>query len=569
MAFFLALFGFFYEYFFEAYLIFGISFLLRLLLKKRFRLSREMIAIIAISLLASMLFTVPSVPTIFSGRDQGSISEAAIRLAQNHQLEFSTPASQEFFKIYGQGKALNFPGFYYTDSGNLITQFPLAYISWLAVFFSLFGLAGLTIANALLFILFLTSFYLLWRIFVPRRCAAIGILLLLTSFSFSWIAKFTLTENMALALLWFSILSLISFLQKNEKLAYWSFFLSSALLIFVRIEGIIFFAFSFLAILLSLPTREYLKKNIFKLFILPVFFLFIIFVINFGISLGFYKEIGKALFNSAGNGIIDINTSVSTWEKYIYPALYILKIYLLYGLLGFFTAGIAGIIYFIKQKKYSILIPLLVVFPSFIYLIDSNISADHPWMLRRFVFSILPTFIFYTVIFLGQLRANSKKGIRSLALIIAFVLLCGNIPAFALHLDFSENKNLLGETETISQNFSSTDLILVDRLASGDGWAMLSGPMNFIFGKNSVYFFNPQDFDKLNLEKFDRIYLIVPEKSIDFWKQSVLYPRMHFWKNYSLQTQRLENNEDAKNLELKFASKKYKTVSGAIFEIEK
>ncbi|TSD00958.1 MAG: Uncharacterized protein Athens071425_520 [Parcubacteria group bacterium Athens0714_25] len=569
MAFFLALFGFFYEYFFEAYLIFGISFLLRLLLKKRFHLSREMIAILAISLLASIFFTVPSVPTIFSGRDQGSISEAAIRLAQNHQLEFSTPASQEFFKIYGPGKALNFPGFYYTDSGNLITQFPLAYISWLAVFFSLFGLAGLTIANALLFILFLTSFYLLWRIFVPWRCAAIGMLLLLTSFSFSWIAKFTLTENMALALLWFSILSLISFLQKNEKMAYWSFFLSSALLIFVRIEGIIFFAFSFLAILFSLPTREYLKKNIFKLFILSVIFLAAIFFINFSISLGFYKEIGKALFNSTGNGIIDIDTSINLWGKYIYPALYILKIYLLYGLLGFFATGIAGIIYFIKQKKYLILTPLLVVLPSFIYLIDSNISADHPWMLRRFVFSILPAFIFYAVIFLSQLRANSKKGIRSLALIIAFVLLCGNIPAFALHIDFPENKNLLGETETVSQSFSSTDLILIDRLASGDGWAMISGPMNFISGKNSIYFFNPQDFDKLNLEKFDRIYLIVPEESIDFWKQSVLYPRMHFWKNYSLQTQRLENNEDAKNLKLKFASKKYKTVSGAIFEIEK
>src|SRR3972149_2208976 len=41
-----------------------------------------------------------SEPTIFSGRDQGSLSEAAFHLTQNSQLAFSTKASQSFFQIY-------------------------------------------------------------------------------------------------------------------------------------------------------------------------------------------------------------------------------------------------------------------------------------------------------------------------------------------------------------------------------------------------------------------------------------------------------------------------------------
>lgn len=571
LAFALSLSGLFYEYIFEAYFIFGISYLLRSIRKKHFRISKEIIAVylaIAIITIAVSFF---SIPTVFSGRDQGSISEAAIRLAQNHQLEFSTPASQEFFKIYGPGKALNFPGFHYTENGALITQFPLVYVSWLAVFFSIFGLGllGLIVANAVLFFLFACSFYFLLRIFVAKKCAAFGMFLLLTSFPFFWITKFTLTENMALALLWFSILNLVLFLQKPDKTPYWLFFLSSSLLIFTRIEGIAFFAFSFIAILFSLPAREYVKKNISYFVIIPLIALAAIFVINFHTNLGFYKEIAKAIFGSTQNTIIDIDTGASLWEKYAYPALYSLKIYLLYGLLGFFVAGIAGIFYFLKKKKYLFLAPLLVAGPSFIYLIDSNISSDHPWMLRRFAFSVLPIFIFYSILFLSKLRFHLKKNIRLLAIIFFFLLLAGNLPTFVRHFDFSENNNLLEQTKEISRNFSADDLILIDRLASGDGWAMISGTMNFLFEKNSVYFFNPQDLDKLNLEKFDRIYLIAPEESIGFYQNSAMSSRMHFWKNYSLQTQRLENNEDNKNLKLEFAKKKYATVSGIIFEIEK
>ena len=138
--------------------------------QKLFRgLSREFVVLGIIFLIVTTVFSFFSTPTIFSGRDQGSISESAIRLSQNGQLEFSTPESEVFFKIYGPGRALNFPGFHYTPGGNLITQFPLIYTSWLALFFSLFGLTGFLIANALLFFVFSFSLYLLFRLFAEPK----------------------------------------------------------------------------------------------------------------------------------------------------------------------------------------------------------------------------------------------------------------------------------------------------------------------------------------------------------------------------------------------------------------
>jgi len=59
----------------------------------------------------------------FSGRDQGSLSEAAIRLAENHKLTFSSPASEDFFIFTVPARRFNFPVLI-IPNGQLTTQFP-------------------------------------------------------------------------------------------------------------------------------------------------------------------------------------------------------------------------------------------------------------------------------------------------------------------------------------------------------------------------------------------------------------------------------------------------------------
>lgn len=577
--------GFFYSLIFVVYFLASIGTIF-FSFKKLPLPSREFIILsIALILLVSF-FSFFSTPTVFSGRDQGSISEAGIRLSQNHKLKFSTPASAEFFQIYGPGKALNFPGFYYNQQGNLTTQFPLPYIAWLAIFYSFFGLAGLTGANAVLLYLFLLYFYFLARFFLKTKYSLLLLGLTIISFPFIWFSKFTLSENMALPLLFISIFSLLAFFKKPGDFFFYSYLASSFLLFFTRIEGIVFLITGLILILLFPATRNFIKNNLIKKFFIPLAILAIFLVINIFADMYFYKEIAKALFSSIPSENFNLGNSL------LLPLSYSLQIYIIYGILPCMVLGLAGIIYLISKKKWHELIPFFIVSPSFWYILDSNISSDHPWMLRRFVFSLLPIFIFYTVILLCEWkkkRVNTRENefpetiaknnihqIKSLlekqkslifCLVTAVILLL-NLPVFLKYSLFSENKGLLEKTGALSEKFSNNDLVLVDQKASDDGWAMLSGPLSFIYGKNVVYFLNSSDLEKINPKKFERIFLISPDENVNFYKNGPLGKRMAFFEDYFIKTERL-NISSQHEFPVSLPDKKTVEISGKIFEIIK
>lgn len=554
LGFILALLGLFWTLIFEAYILLGIGILVYLFLRKKLLIKKDDWIAAVIILLFVAIFSLYATPTIFSGRDQGSISEAAIRLAQNHRLDFSTSPSNEFFQIYGPGKALNFPGFYYLENGNLTTQFPLPYISWLAIFYSIFGLFGLVAANAILFFIFAFSLYFLIKQLCDKKFGLLGLLLALTSFSFSWFYKFTLSENMALALVWLAIWELFIFIDKPGSKTYYLFLSTLGLLFFTRIEGILFFLSATIIIFSFKNTRQYIiRKKSWPKIIFPLVLFSLIFILNFERNFSFYQEMARAIFHSQGIGLATAG---------FFQEFYTLKVFILYGLISYLALGIVGIIYFLKKRNWKALIPLFFVLPSFIYLVDSNISADHPWMLRRFVFSVLPALILYSVLVIYEMWGKNKK-IASLSLLV--LLFFPGLPAFLNYFNFSENRNLLQETSAVSHNFANNDLILVDRLSSGDGWAMLSGPMNFMLGKNSVYFFNPSDLGKIDISKFNKIYLISPEENLNSWKSSVLGNRLSHYKNYSINTTRL----DLANEKTRLPNKINAETNGTIFEIDK
>jgi len=542
VAYLLALSGFFYSW------IFGGFFLLLLLVAGRqmvlkkisLNISREFIIISSSVLIFACLSSFFVTPTIFTGRDQGSISEAAIRLSQNHKLEFSTPASTEFFKIYGAGKALNFPGFYYNTNGQLTTQFPIAYISWLAVFYSFFGLIGLIVANAVLLSIFLISFYLLARLFVSIRFSSILLTLAATSFPIFWFFKFTLSENMALALLWLSALWLTLFIKEKRLFFYFSFLISAGLLVFTRIEGIFFLLAGLTVIFFFTKGNELWKGKRKILLLYPAAFLGILLLLNFTKDIYFYKEIAKAVLGFGNND----GGNISFAQKFLSPMLMETKLFFLYGIADAVILGIFGIIYFTIRKNREILIPFFVTVPSFVYLINSWISSDHPWMLRRFVFSIVPVFIFYSVTFLAKwFEEKDLFSLKFISYLVFASMLAFNLILFVEYFPVSENKKLLAETEKISTNFSSTDLVLIDRYSSYDPFSMIGGPMSFIYGKNSVYFFNLEDLKKIDREKFSGIYIIAPDGNAENYINSIGKENISSTKSYSIKNEKLFNLE--------------------------
>ena len=544
LAFLLALAGIFYSWILGIILILGSAFIVyvAILNKKNLKLKWDILVVILTALGIIIIFSNFTVPTVFSGRDQGSFSNAAIGLAKNHSLKSSFPAEQEFFKIYGQGVALNFPGFNYDSTGNLVPSFFLGYIVWLAIFFSIFGLKGLVIANGVSFFIFLLSFYFLAKNYLKKYRALAAFFLIITSFIFSWFFKFTLSENLALALIWFGLLQFIWFLRKNDKLFLVSFLASFGLLLFVRIEGVAFLimaliAFYFLGKNKKLPSR----KNLLKYILIFLILVLIFFAVSFSANKPAYIAIAKGFLNSfnfsqnssgTGSGILG----------FIKENIYLLQIFTLYAILIYFVFGLIGLIYFFKKRKFEILIPLFILSPAFIYLINPSVTPDHPWMLRRYVFATVPISILYTTLFLNHFL---KK--RFGFYLLFSVLLLSNLIVFVPNLNLKENDTLLPQVEKISQNFQDNDLVLIDRGVTGDPWAMISGPMNVLLGKQSVYFFNPNDLDKIDRSKFNNIYLIVPNENFDFYQKDDFIYKFSSVKDYVIRKESLNVSDEKKS----------------------
>ncbi|EKE16370.1 MAG: hypothetical protein ACD_11C00018G0006 [uncultured bacterium] len=566
--------NFFYGWIFISYFSLGILYSSWAVLKNkiRFELSRSFIIINIIFIALITLFSFFVTPTIFSGRDQGSLSNAAINLSSHHHLAFSNIASEEFFSIYGSGKALNFPGFHYTNNGELTTQFPLGYISWLGAFFSVFGFTGMIIANAIAFYLFLLSFYFIGKELLGTKYSYLLLFFTLTSFSFVWFFKSTLSENLTMPLLWIMILTVFYLIKKPDLKIFSLYFAVSTLLIFTRIESYAFVPASLLILSLSKHFRKFIKIN-YKNILIALLAFFVIFVINFQKDLPFFREIAKAVINQFSEP--EVRTQDFSHTVFS-PAIRVSQIYILYGLAGFLILGFIGAIKSFWEKSIFILIPLLVTFPALIYLIDSNISSDHPWMLRRFVFAILPLFIFYTT-YLFKMLLSKKEGeprrpafSKYFSTIAIITLLFLNLKSFSRYAFYSENQNLIEQTKKISAKFSDKDLILVDRLASGDGWSMISGPLESIFKKQAVYFFNPSDIKKIDLQKFENIYLLSPKENLAYYAGSELGNRLEIKEKYIFQTTRLSEFKKNDILPIiRYPAKENVAIEGYILKLKK
>jgi len=479
-----------------------------------------MISVIFLSLYVS--------PTIFSGRDQGSLSEAAVRLSQNHELQFSDAASNEFFKIYGPGKALNFPGFNYLQNGNLITQFPIGYVSWLAAFYSWFGLNGLIVANSISFLIFLIAFKSIADLLLKPNRSWMAIGFVLSGFIFIWINKFTLGENLAMAFLWVAIYEIMKYFRDENKLNLITAVLSLGLLLFVRIEALVFWIM--LIILLLYMKRNHLLvrgKTFTKSFYLATFLILSAFVANLWIFrfsyLGFVKSIAKPFINGSGQMVQE--SIFSNW-------LYFIMILLSYSLLSFVIFGILGIFYSMRKKNLFIMIPFIIIVPTFIYLFFPSVSLDHPWMLRRFAFSIIPAVMLYTLVFFDiHVKRDWQFYFLTSLLIVSNLVISGPFITFVPYQGLRE------QVSQLSKDFRPNDLVLVDQMASGDNWSMITGPMGFMDQLQSVYLVNVNDIPKIDSGKFGRIFLMVSDDKSGYYLKTDIGSRMKPIRNYSFNYQ--------------------------------
>lgn len=566
----LALGGIFYRWFFVLYFLLGIILFTCFIEKYKKKIiypDRYFWAVAVLSLLFIFLNAHFTTPTIFSGRDQGSFSQAAIMMSQNHRLDVSFPAEKQFFQIYSSGHALNFPGFDYLQNGRLISQFPVGYTSWLAIFYSFFGVSGFVLANSIAFFVFMLGFYYLAKNYLESFWPLLSVILVATCFVFSWFFKFTLSENLTLPLLWLAILEFVLFLKHKKKLHLFTSIVLLLVLAFTRFEAW-FFLFAAAAVLLG-QYRGHLKKLSAFFGKKELFFLGVIFLVYVGsifllpsLYLSAIKGLYSSFFKPGQSGEAPVSTGATIW--------YIARLFFSYALLNYLLVALVAFFYFLKKRNYQILIPFFITLPAFIYLAHPSISLDQPWMLRRYVFAVIPASILYTTILISSLY-NGKKHLFKFLLLA--ILLISNLAALIPTISLSDNKGLSAETKKLAVNFSPHDLVLVDRMASGNSWSMMTGPLMTLHGIQAVYFFNPGDARKIDTSGFDNVYVVIPEQSWALYQNSAIADKLHAVNDYSIKFDMLtlpkENKNDIISEPITFPELNPSITYGKIFKLEK
>lgn len=534
----------------------------------KLRPSRELASVGVLAFALSLIVSFPSSPSVFSGRDQGSYAEAAIRLAHDGSLRSHTPlAAEDFFHIYGEGKALNVPGFFFTSDGSLVTQFPLGIIAWFGTAVSLFGIAGLSIANTFTFFCSLMMIFFLVRRFLPFAFAVGGVLLAACSFPFVWIQGNTLSENLALPLFLLLSFHVVSFLRKPTH-ASWLLMTSSALFLFLtRIEGALIFPVVLFLLLVQQSSRVYMKESFFSIALPTGIVSGCIVIAGILANIPFYRTVGKALIETINPfGLHTSSSSMSFFSSFFRLG----EIFWLYGMISIFSVAILGGVILLKKKNFLELVPFFIALPMFFYFLSPSISSDHPWMLRRFVFSIWPMAILLAVFALAHFQQVFRKHFQEniffrpawFSAFCCFLLILPSFPAMLPILFFTENKNLLADVETLSENFSDRDLILVDRMSSGDPFSLIADPMSTLFGKNAIYFFNPNDVNKLDFSRYDHVYLVT-QNGDEIPYREALGDRFVFQsvRPYTLRTSILSRETDPTRLSIR----KDLLVTGSVF----
>ncbi len=485
--------------------------------------------ILASLIILITILSIFSTPTIFGGRDEGALSNSAFLINKDHGLNHQSILISNFAKIYGEGKALNFPGFYYAKNTNhnfiLKSQFLPGYSSYLANFAYASYPNALKFANALPLIIFLLSFYLITQqLTKSSKASLVGITLLASLTPLLLFYKFTLSEIFFASLLWPSLYFLIKYLKILKKSSskdtpliwfYWMIFLPLLPTVFIRIES---FAIIFILILiLILQSPKQLQKPRYQT---PILLLILLSVLSLFLFNTFFIIALKGLLNSFINIETDkasLDTSSPSFIPKNWHNLYLLKLFYTYNLIPIFFFSILSIFKLIKEKLWFMLTPVFLLGLTGIYLIDANISIDHPWMLRRFIFSIFPLAILYTIIFFQKYPPQKTF----LSKFIISLLIISNIFIAFKFVTFQQNFKLLNQLNQINNILQKNDLLLISQQVSGSGWSLVSEPLRIYFQKQAVYFFNPKDYSKIDKTNFRKIYLLTSEKELPLYKNNL------------------------------------------------
>jgi|GEM_PF-1709535 len=481
----------------------------------------------------------------FSGRDEGSYANAAIYLAHFHSTQFQLPLENLFKEEGLSHQLLNFPGFVATP-GGLTSQFSPAYFVLLGVFASLIKtVAVFPLINGLLILGGVIAFYLLLRLFAPRWFAFTGVVALLFNFAFLWFPRFTFSENLAfllfLNLLYFlylfyrtnnfrfvyPIIALLILFPLTRPEGWWLLAAGLAALGYWLLKGRVrlgqtYLLRSGLAMLLGMFISVFIAFQQF-----PVYKRLLRDWIKWPATQTSYANLLDGHFARGDIGRI-LAAPFPTLER----SIYYLKVEWDYGILFFGLVALVTLTIFLfdrKRKMFDRELRVLVgltawlSFPFFGAFVSPQVSADHPWMLRRFFAVVLPCGILAALILIKTWMRKKPRRLPSFfAVLLLAILLLPSLPASAYFLTVKTDGGREAVLNQLGTYFDDESYIFLNRESSGDGWHMWAGPLSSVYGKNAIYVYSPENLANFRQQIKERFsqgkknYVILQENTFDF-----------------------------------------------------
>jgi len=470
--------------------------------------------------------------TLWGGHDHGVYVFSAIKLSESGSLLWDDYILRQF------------DGFIPTRDGLYTTHFLPAYVSYLAIFYSIGGIILLFAANSLLFFLTLSTLYLIGKkIFYSSKVGLITIMFFGISYVTVWFSRRTLSENLAMFLLWFGIFLFIYYTQRRKFAWVFLSIIPVSILPLTRPEGLAFLIV-FLIGIISVLSLQLLNKHI-KLpevldhkSIVSIFFL-IISIFSYTYYISSINIIPVYYCKDALSEITQIfiineqnltRLQHPTYRDFVHR--YIFDVFLAYNLVPLVVIGVVGFLKVINNKKLKIPILLLVFLmsPSFIFLYDPNINWVHPWFMRRYYPYLIPfIFMFGTIGFLELFKYNRK---------IIFIL---NILLFSIILQSSPILTLSNDYGTLNQLNEIHELIGDDSLVIFEWENMgnrLGPPFYFLFKVPTI----ASNWPDINITlasnilkkyNYSKIYVISSRKDISSYEYDIM-PNFKIFKDDQL-----------------------------------
>jgi hypothetical protein len=478
------------------------------------------------------------------GHDQGNLLNHAIIISKRASLKSSNNPVID-----------SYPGWEKLENGHYLSPFYPFYSVYLSQYIKFIGFKGVVFSNfILIFLIGLILYSICKNLFCNKIAGLLSVIMLFTTFSFNWFFHSTFSENVQLPLTLAFIYTFIKgYTRRNYTYLLIAFAVLSSLLL-VRVETPIYIIFPFLLLTYRI---FFFKKELgkFKFTILNAFFMMLILAGTYS-YFNYLTSYSPSYFNKgiryvkqAVNNTLhpSKNTSSFLEEGEYYP----------------FNQRLVYLAYlFGNMKNYNLIVPIVLVFiyflnrienlkknglfvllvsPSFIFLIHPFIAPKHPWYMRKFLPVFMPTIYVFTSMCLTKFIKQKKKPYY---LLLPSVIIICNIVLGLPSYFHSRNNNIPNKLHKIDQSFSKNDVVFFYSKYDIDNWAP---SIHFRYGTNIIldrkFRLSMNDYKRI-ASQYENAYVVFPFKDLSKYLNKEYQDNLQYKKTITINTNAMSTSGD-------------------------